>query len=109
MCCIPWVVPSHVTGQILGISCEAACLSGCLTCCVSPCWAGYAHSTLREKYGLKGSAGMDCVLGCVAMPCIICQEAHELGKRSGFTVPLTRVGVETPVVKPPVPIAGMQH
>ena len=41
------------------------------------------RSALREKYGINGDPGSDCICHCCCNSCVLCQEHIELRKRNG--------------------------
>jgi len=79
--CCPCAVVGRTFATVSGKPCEAHCCSLCCICFVGMCYVVAYRTKIREKYNLKGSRGLDCILTCCCALCTICQEAREVQKR----------------------------
>ena len=81
-CCCDAVVQARTHSEITGHSCEVQYIGrqfiGC--CCFGPCYDAHVTTQGREKFGLKGSKQMDCIMNCCCLgPCVL----HALSKAVG--------------------------
>lgn len=63
-------------------------ISACSTLCTGALIGSYAgdmRTKLRQKYGIRGSNGIDAMIHSICSPCAICQEAQEIRLRTEGT------------------------
>merc|ERR1711917_188043 len=70
-CCLPCTIM-----EVAGYAGKNACCS----CLCYPCCAPYIRQAIREKHGIQGSLGNDCLVDCCCPCCALIQMAAETKK-----------------------------